>query len=162
MNFKLLNPQITVEDVINLQNLFTREQIEIWIDGGWGVDALLGHQTRPHNDLDIALKHSNVPMLRKLFETRGYRNVPRNDTRDCNFVLGDDKGHLIDVHSFELGASGNNVFGVPYIAKHLTGNGIIAGQQVKCISAEWIVKSLRDSNPCYYRESLINGCFDVP
>ncbi|WP_423201786.1 nucleotidyltransferase domain-containing protein [Edaphobacter modestus] len=22
--------------------------IEIWIDGGWGVDALLGHQTRVH------------------------------------------------------------------------------------------------------------------
>ena len=28
--------------------------IEIWIDGGWGVDALLGTQTRPHSDVDIS------------------------------------------------------------------------------------------------------------
>jgi lincosamide nucleotidyltransferase A/C/D/E len=26
--------------------------IEIWIEGGWGVDALLGEQTRPVADLD--------------------------------------------------------------------------------------------------------------
>jgi hypothetical protein len=24
-----------------------------WIEGGWGVDALVGHQTRPHRDVDI-------------------------------------------------------------------------------------------------------------
>ena len=27
--------------------------IEVWLDGGWGVDALLGQQTRSHNDIDI-------------------------------------------------------------------------------------------------------------
>jgi hypothetical protein len=25
-----------------------------WLDGGWGVDAVLGEQTRPHEDLDLA------------------------------------------------------------------------------------------------------------
>src|SRR5438477_4113231 len=24
-----------------------------WLEGGWGVDALVGRQTRPHRDLDI-------------------------------------------------------------------------------------------------------------
>jgi lincosamide nucleotidyltransferase A/C/D/E len=24
-----------------------------WLEGGWGVDALIGHQTRPHRDVDI-------------------------------------------------------------------------------------------------------------
>jgi lincosamide nucleotidyltransferase A/C/D/E len=24
-----------------------------WLDGGWGVDALTGRQTRPHRDIDI-------------------------------------------------------------------------------------------------------------
>lgn len=26
-----------------------------WLEGGWGVDALVGHQTRAHRDLDIDL-----------------------------------------------------------------------------------------------------------
>jgi len=38
--------------------------IEIWLDGGWGVDALLGEQTRPHKDLDIVVEQgsTNRPM----------------------------------------------------------------------------------------------------
>ena len=27
--------------------------VEAWLAGGWGVDALLGEQTRPHLDLDL-------------------------------------------------------------------------------------------------------------
>jgi len=26
---------------------------DVWIGGGWGVDALVGEQTRPHGDLDL-------------------------------------------------------------------------------------------------------------
>lgn len=131
---------ITAEDVIELHTLFIQHKIDIWIDGGWGVDALLGRQTRPHSDLDIALKHSDVPALHKLLEMRGYQDVPRNDTRECNFVLGDHAGRQVDVHSFELDASGNNIFGVPYRAEHLTGTGIIGGYPVKCVPPDWIVK----------------------
>lgn len=41
-------------DVVKLYKLFEENGIEVWIDGGWGIDALLGEQTRPHQDLDIA------------------------------------------------------------------------------------------------------------
>ena len=27
----------------------------VWLDGGWGVDALLGHHSRPHQDLDLVI-----------------------------------------------------------------------------------------------------------
>ena len=27
----------------------------VWLGGGWGVDALVGHQTRAHRDLDLAI-----------------------------------------------------------------------------------------------------------
>ena len=30
--------------------------IRIWLDGGWGVDALVGEETRPHSDLDAAVE----------------------------------------------------------------------------------------------------------
>jgi lincosamide nucleotidyltransferase A/C/D/E len=65
--------------------------------------------------------------------------VPRSDTRDCNFVLGDILGHWVDIHTFELDALGDNIFGCEYRAEHLTGTGKIIGQVVKCIDPIHIV-----------------------
>jgi lincosamide nucleotidyltransferase A/C/D/E len=132
-------PTMPAEEAIALYNLFRAHGIVVWVDGGWGVDALLRRQTRPHSDLDIALRHSDVLRLRALLQERGYRDVPRDDTRACNFVLGDDLGHQIDVHSFELDAQGNNVFGCEYRSEHLTGEGSIFGHAVKCIPPTQII-----------------------
>ena len=52
-------PEMTLHDVIEIVQLFDRHQIEFYVDGGWGVDALLGKQTRPHADLDIAIQHKD-------------------------------------------------------------------------------------------------------
>jgi lincosamide nucleotidyltransferase A/C/D/E len=126
--------------VVQLMQLFEQHGIEVVVDGGWGVDALLGEQTRSHGDLDIALQHKDVLKLRALLEAHGYRDVPRNDTRDCNFVMGDDQGYEIDFHSYTFDAHGKLVFGVEYPFDSLTGTGSIQGYSVKCISAEWMVK----------------------
>lgn len=126
--------------VVEFLRLCEQTGIEIVVDGGWGVDALLGEQTRVHNDLDIALAHQDVPKLRELLEMRGYRDVPRPDTWDCNFVLGDDQGQEIDFHSYTFDAAGKLVYGVPYPLEALTGQGSILGYPVKCISVEWLVK----------------------
>src|SRR5919198_2493494 len=92
--------EMSGEAVVELVQLCEQNGIEIIVDGGWGVDALLGEQTRSHADLDIALQHKDVPRLRAQLEARGYKDVPRDDTRDCNFVLGDDQGHEVDFHSY--------------------------------------------------------------
>ncbi len=126
--------------VVQLLQLFDQHGIEVVVDGGWGVDALLGEQTRLHGDLDIALEHKDVPKLRVLLEARGYRDVPRDDTRDCNFVMGDKQGHEVDFHSYTFDAHGKLIFGVEYPFDSLTGTGSIQGYPVKCISAEWMVK----------------------
>ena len=126
--------------VIELMQLFDQNGIEVFVDGGWGVDALLGEQTRSHADLDIALQHKDVPNLRALLEARGYRDVLRDDTRDCNFVMGDDQGHEVDFHSYTFDAHGKLVFGIEYPLDSLTGTGSIQGYPVKCISPEWMVK----------------------
>ncbi len=132
--------KMTSSDVLEFLALTNQHKIEIWIDGGWSVDALLERQTRVHSDLDIALAHQDVPKLRALLEAKGYKDVPRGDTRDCNFVLGDDLGHQIDFHSFEFDIDGNVIWGVPYPRESLTGTGVIDGIAVKCISPEWLVK----------------------
>jgi lincosamide nucleotidyltransferase A/C/D/E len=134
------DPEMTASDVVEIVQLLDQNRIDVWIDGGWGVDALLGEQTRIHSGLDIAMEHSDVPRLRALLEARGYKDVPRDDTRDCNFVLGDDMGHQVDVHSYIFDSAGNHVYGIEYPAESLTGTGSVDGYPVRCISPEWMVK----------------------
>lgn len=134
-----MNTEMTAADVVEMVQLLSDNGIRVHVDGGWGVDALLGEQTRPHADLDIAIQHKDVRKLRKLLASRGYSEIPRDDSWECNFVLSDGAGHELDVHSYTLDAEGNNVFGVPYPADSLTGLGVIDGHQVECIPPQWMV-----------------------
>jgi lincosamide nucleotidyltransferase A/C/D/E len=40
---------MTPEALVDRLQLFENTGIEVWLDGGWAVDALLGEQTRPEN-----------------------------------------------------------------------------------------------------------------
>jgi lincosamide nucleotidyltransferase A/C/D/E len=53
----MIKKEFKAQDVVEFLELCEQNGIEIIIDGGWGVDALLGKQTRIHEDLDIALQH---------------------------------------------------------------------------------------------------------
>jgi len=86
------------------------------------------------------MRHEDVPLIRQLLTERGYQDVPRHDTRDCNFVMGDEHGHLVDFHTFTYDEQGLLTFGLPYPLDSLTGTGMIAGCPVRCISSEWMVK----------------------
>ena len=136
---------MTSIDVIDLYTTLANLGIEMWVDGGWGVDALLGEQTRPHKDLDIAIQQQDVPKLRALPEAQGYKEIKLEEAQPWNFVLGDDKNHEIDVHAIVFDDKGNGLYGpvergVMYPAASLTGSGAIDGYTVKCISPEWMVK----------------------
>jgi len=63
--FEPKSDAVMSEDVVvQLLQLCDQHGIEVVVDGGWGVGALLGEQTRIHADLDIALEHKLVPKLR--------------------------------------------------------------------------------------------------
>ncbi len=121
------------EAVLDFVKWMNAEGIEIIIDGGWAVDALVGNQTRVHDDLDIAVYHKDVPRIRTLLEGRGYVEVPRGDSWECNFVYGNDQGHLIDIHSCSFDADGNHTYGVPYSLDAFSGKGSILEEPVRCI-----------------------------
>ena len=132
-------------DVLDLYNVLERLGVEIWIDGGWGVDALLEKQTRPHQDLDLAIQQKDVAKLVELLDARGYREIKLEIRRPHNFVLADNHGHEIDIHVIVHDEHGNGIYGPVengemYPADALTGIGIIAGQTVRCISPEWTIK----------------------
>jgi len=133
------------KDVIALYKELINTGIDIWLDGGWAVDALLGKQTRPHEDADIVIQEKDISKLRKLLESKGYKDVIRDDTSDWNFVLGDNKGHLVDIHVIVFDDKKNGIYGPKengkmYPVDSLAGKGILNGIEVKCISPEYLVK----------------------
>ena len=64
-----------VDDVIKFYSDLSDIGVDIWIDGGWGVDALLNKQTRPHGDLDIVVREKDLAVLKKYFSDHGYISV---------------------------------------------------------------------------------------
>ena len=131
-------------DVVEFYDLFKRNGIVIWVDGGWGVDALVGEQTRPHADLDIAIQTKDLQRFDELLTERGFVLQDRDDTTPWNYVLGDERGRDIDVHAIALDAAGNGIYGPPergimYPAGSLTGTGVIAGRTVRCIEASHLL-----------------------
>ena len=132
-------------DVISLYTELENLRVTIWIDGGWGVDALLGETTRPHQDLDIAVQQKDVPKLRQLLQERGYKDIKLEEARPWNFVLGDASGREIDFHVIVIDDRGNGLYGPTekgemYPAASLAGTGSINGRTVRCIAPEWMVK----------------------
>ncbi len=121
------------ETVLEFVRLLMDHNIEVILDGGWAVDALIGEQTRPREDLDVAVFHKDVPLIRALLEERGFTDVPRDDSRECNFVYGNDQGHLIDIHSCTFDDQGNHIFGVAYTLEAFSGFGEIQAHPVRCI-----------------------------
>jgi lincosamide nucleotidyltransferase A/C/D/E len=132
-------------DVIDLYSSLENLGVGIWIDGGWSVDALLGEQSRSHEDFDIAIEEKDVPKLKEMLRGRGYQEIKTEQARDWNFVLGDEYGREIDVHVIVFDSQGNGIYGPKengemYPAGSLMGTGLIKGRTVRCISPEWMVK----------------------
>ncbi len=44
---------VTVPDACEILEMLSEASIKVFLDGGWGVDALIGRETRIHNDIDL-------------------------------------------------------------------------------------------------------------
>jgi len=138
--------QMTAADVCAFLDTMELRGIAVWLDGGWAVDACLGAQTRRHGDLDIVIEQRYLQAAVSALRELGYRDVPRDDRRAWNFVLGDDAGHEIDFHVVVLDEHGRGIYGPRengdlYPAEALTGAGRICGRPVACTSPQWLVAS---------------------
>ncbi len=130
--------------VVELYEALARAGVDIWIDGGWAVDALIGRQTRPHYDLDIAVEARRVGALRALLAEHDFVESPSAESSTWNFVLSDPGGRRIDVHVVELdrelGVLGDPQDGIAYPAGALTGRGRIGSLPVNCVRADVLLE----------------------
>jgi len=128
------------EDVVRLLDRLERQSFSIWLDGGWGVDALLEEQTRPHDDLDIVVPLDEVARLQQELEQHGYRLA--GGEAPLSFEMVDIDGRQIDIHPVVFTDDGDGIYRMSngkiwlYPAAGFDGTGSIAGRAVRCLTPE--------------------------
>lgn len=134
---------MTAEDVCDVLDTLERVGISIWLDGGWGVDALLSRQTRAHDDLDAVIDCRDLAHAQSALGGIGFQHAAHvQPGLPARLVLRDSRGRQVDLHPVTFDSDGNghqdlgNGRGGLYPAEGLTGAGEIAGRRVHCITAQ--------------------------
>jgi lincosamide nucleotidyltransferase A/C/D/E len=134
-------------DVLEVGDLLAGAGVRFWIDGGWGVDALAGEQTRPHLDLDLAIRTEDLGDYIRAMVGHGFRTTQVDNP--WNFVMTNASGELVDVHLVDFtvittDSDGRAVYGgngLAYEVGAFGGIGRIAGRQVRCCTAAFQMRS---------------------
>jgi lincosamide nucleotidyltransferase A/C/D/E len=129
------------KDAAGLLKKAAGHNIEVWLDGGWGVDALVGRQTRPHGDIDLFVRRGDAAAFMELLSTEGFRETPAAFTTEGHTKWRADDGRTVDLHLFEFATNGTGgatlLFeGESYPAAVLDGRGTVGGVAVRCLTAE--------------------------
>lgn len=129
--------------VLAVLDMLAAAEVPVWVAGGWGVDALLGRQTRRHYDVDLVIG-DNGPLYQQVaqvlaggdFRFMGTYHSPGIPIPWCH-VWRHDAGHKVEVlpvpmHKPPFAVDGADVerVGRPFA------EGIIGGRRVPCLSAE--------------------------
>jgi lincosamide nucleotidyltransferase A/C/D/E len=127
-------------DVLAVIDRLNAAMIPVWIDGGWGIDALLGAEHRPHDDVDIVVPLARMAAVQQALAPLGF--VMHEDELPTRCVLRDPSDRRIDCHPVAFDATGAATQrlpdgrNAPYPAAGFTGRGVIGGRPVRCLTPE--------------------------
>jgi len=131
---------MSADDVLFIHTLLSEADADVWIAGGWGIDALIGDQGRDHHDLDLLHRLDQEPAVLAALARAGF--VETFDARPVRFVLAGPSGREIDLHPLVFGEDGSALQASPdpehpfvYPASCFV-TGMIAGRPVPCVSAD--------------------------
>lgn len=131
---------MTADDVLFILALLRRVKVDVWIGGGWGIDALIGEQTRDHRDLDLMHRQDHEAAAVAALSEAGF--VESLDWRPIRFVMAAPDGREIDLHPLVFADDGSAVQASPepehpfaYPSSCFV-TGTIKGDPVPCLSAE--------------------------
>ena len=118
-------PVMTEDDVRAVLQSLESAGIRVWVDGGSGVDALIGRQTRAHQDLDRALEFGDVHHAVEVLRELGFRLYEAELPTRADLRSADD--HRVDLQDGSVGT---------YDKQGLSGIGTIGELEVRCLSPE--------------------------
>ena len=128
-------------EVVRVVDLAHDAGVDVWLDGGWGVDALLGVETREHDDLDLVVERRHASRFEASLAPAGYRRVAGEAPK--SFVLVDSRGRQVDVHPVRFDeARGVGVYEMDdgaewvYPSAGFAGRGRVQGRAVRCLTPE--------------------------
>lgn len=138
---------MTATNAREVYQLLAGSRIRCWIVGGWGIDALLGRETRPRTDLDVLLVRGEHARAWELLHQAGFTlDLSWEESTDvaCGgvggstlptaYVLVDRYGRQVDVHVLDDDLAPlwttERTFGTGALA----GKGTIDGIEVSCMS----------------------------
>ena len=70
-----LVPGMSATDVLDVLDTLERGGVPCWLVGGWGVDALVGRQTRRHPDVDVAIDRRFLASALSALAATGFQTV---------------------------------------------------------------------------------------
>ena len=131
---------MSAADVVEVLDALESAGVDVWVQGGWGVDALLQEQTRPHDDLDLIHLMDDVEAVIQVAGTLGFSVM--TDALPQGFVLRDPADRRIDCHPVRFQSDGSAVqlsnSGGEWVfsAKGMQGVGSIGNKTVRCLTPE--------------------------
>jgi lincosamide nucleotidyltransferase A/C/D/E len=137
---RMPSTEMAAEELIRVVDRLEEDGIEVWLDGGWGVDALLGQQQRRHDDLDLVVDLANVPRLQEVLARNGYAVL--GGAPPMSFYMVDSAGHQVDVHPVTFNEHGDGIYKMEtgkewaYPAAGFAGTGVVLGRHMRCLSPE--------------------------
>lgn len=131
---------MTADDVLFVLALLKHAEADVWVGGGWGIDALIGDQTRDHRDLDLMHRQDQEVAVLTALSAAGF--VESLNWRPIRFVVTAPNGPEIDLHPLDFNDDGSAVQASPDPQRPFTYpsscfvTGTIQGMPVPCLSAE--------------------------
>lgn len=128
---------MTAELLAGLLERLRGASIPVWVAGGWGIDALIGEQTREHRDLDLLYRIEDDDGLRQVLTRSGYHV----DTDWWPIRVEWAGASYVDVHPLRFDDDGSALqAGLDESEFHYPRRsfvrGTIAGRAVDCLSQE--------------------------
>lgn len=144
--FDVLESKMSADDVLEVLERLNAAGVRCWLDGGWGVDALVWEQTRDHSDLDLVVPLDEVDAVIAAVAPLGFKVLL--DQRPARLLLRDgNTDRRIDLHPVVFDGKGNgrqigagpNGGDAPYPAAGFAGNGRVGGREVACLTPELLL-----------------------
>ncbi len=125
---------VSVTDVKQILRLAMEAEIKVFLDGGWGVDALIGYETRTHNDIDIFVEKKDYHKFIQIIKDNGFYEIKMEYTTTSHTVWEDENKRIIDLHCFEYTDDDKILYeGNCFPLETFTGRGKVEDIEVSCI-----------------------------